>query len=247
MLNIVIPMAGRGSRFADAGFTCPKPLIPVHGKPMIQVVIENLRPRCEHRFIFICQNKHIQEYNLKQLLSTLTPHPILIGIDGITEGQACSVLLAKSFINNEAPLLTANSDQFIDASIDDYLDDMEKRSLDGLIMTMKSDSPKWSYARTDEHGMVIEVAEKRVISADATVGIFGFRHGQDFVAAAEQMICMDMRVNGEFYTSPCYNYMIQKGKRIGIWGIGTEGNGMYGLGIPEDLTYFLSHNISKKV
>lgn len=247
MINIVIPMAGKGSRFANAGYSCPKPLIPVHGKPMIQVVIENLRPQCEHRFIFICQNQHIQQYNLNSLLPALTPHPEIIGIDKITEGQACSVLLAKQFINTDTPLLTANSDQYIDTSIDDYLKDMSTRSLDGLIMTMKADSPKWSYARTNQQGMVVEVAEKRVISPNATVGIFAFRHGHDFVSAAEKMISENMRVNGEFYTSPCYNYLIQEGKRIGIYDIGSEGNGMYGLGIPEDLSYFLAHAVSAKV
>lgn len=247
MLNIVIPMAGRGSRFSNAGYTTPKPLIPVHGKPMIQVVIENLRPTCEHKFIFICQNDHMQKYQLESLLSSLTAEPVIIGIDGITEGQACSVLLAKKWINNEMPLLTANSDQYIDASIDDYLAAMKERSLDGLIMTMKADSPKWSYARTDAQGLVVEVAEKKVISHDATVGIFGFAHGDDFVAAAERMMADDMRVNGEFYTAPCYNYLVRSGKRIGIYGIGSEGDGMYGLGIPEDLTTFLAHPISQKV
>lgn len=247
MLNIVIPMAGRGSRFSNAGYTTPKPLIPVHGKTMIQIVIENLRPTCEHKFIFICQNDHMQKYQLESLLSSLTAEPVIIGIDGITEGQACSVLLAKKWINNEMPLLTANSDQYIDASIDDYLAAMKERSLDGLIMTMKADSPKWSYARTDAQGLVVEVAEKKVISHDATVGIFGFAHGYDFVAAAERMMADDMRVNGEFYTAPCYNYLVRSGKRIGIYGIGSEGDGMYGLGIPEDLTAFLAHPISQKV
>lgn len=247
MLNIVIPMAGKGSRFVKAGYTTPKPMIPVHGKPMIQVVIENLRPRCEHRFIFICQNEHIQTYGLKELLPSLTHAPEIIGIDHITEGQLCSVLLAKHLINSEYPLMTANSDQYIDASIDDYLKTMETENFDGLIMTMKADSPKWSYARTNEKNLVTEVAEKQVISEDATVGIFTFRHGYDFVEAAERMIANNERTNNEFYISPCYNHMIAKGKRIGIYDIGSEGNGMYGLGIPEDLDFFLSNPISERV
>lgn len=247
MLNIVIPMAGKGSRFANAGYTIPKPMIPVHGKPMIQVVIENLRPACEHRFIFICQNEHIKKYHLNQLLPLLASNVEIIGIDGFTEGQLSSVLLAKDFINNELPLMTANSDQYIDIDINVYLEDMKRKNLDGLIMTMKANSPKWSYARTDKSGFVVEVAEKRIISEDATVGIFNFRQGKDFVRAAEQMIKDNFRVNGEFYTCPCYTYLIQEGKHIGIFDIGSEGNGMYGLGIPEDLDYFLSHPVSRKV
>lgn len=247
MLNIVIPMAGRGSRFAEAGYKDPKPLIPVHGKPMIQVVVENLTPKCEHRFIFICQNQHIKDYDLEPKLKSMAKNVEIIGIDGITEGQVCTVLKAKDLINNDEPLMTANSDQYIDFDINDYLSVMDNQKLDGLIMTMKANDPKWSYAKTDENGFVTETAEKKVISEDATVGIFNFRRGRDLVRAAEQMIADDIRVNNEFYTCPCYNYLIKEGQKIGIYGIGEEYNGMYGLGIPKDLDFFLKHPISEKV
>ncbi len=247
MLNIVIPMAGRGSRFAEAGYKDPKPLIPICGKPMIQVVVENLTPQCAHRFIFICQNQHIKDYGLEQKLKSYAQNVEIIGIDGITEGQVCTVLKAKELINNDDPLMTANSDQYIDFDINDYLKDMDDRKLDGLIMTMKADDPKWSYARTDMDGLVTETAEKKVISTDATVGIFNFRRGKDLVRAAERMIADNIRVNNEFYTCPCYNYLIQEGHKIGVYGIGEEYNGMYGLGIPKDLEFFLKHPVSEKV
>jgi NDP-sugar pyrophosphorylase family protein len=240
-------MAGRGSRFADAGYTLPKPLIPIHGKPMIQVVVENLTPKCEHRFIFICQNEHIRTHNLKPQLASYAKDVAVIGIDGITEGQVCTVLKAKEYINNDDPLMAANSDQFIDFDINNYLKTITGKNLDGLIMTMKSSDPKWSYAKTDARGLVTETAEKKVISHDATVGIFNFARGKDLVWAAEQMITDDIRVNGEFYTCPCYNYLIRNGARIGIYGIGEEYNGMYGLGIPKDLDFFLKHPVSAKV
>ena len=247
MLNIVIPMAGKGSRFAVAGYKDPKPLIPVHNKPMIQVVVENLTPRCKHRFIFICQNQHLKDYELGKKLRSYAANVAIIGIDSITEGQICTVLKAKDLINNDEPLMTANSDQYIDFDINDYLDAMNSRNLDGMIMTMKSNDPKWSYAKTDDEGMVTETAEKKVISGNATVGIFNFKHGRDLVRAAEQMIKDDVRVNNEFYTCPCYNYLIRDGKKIGIYGIGKEYDGMYGLGIPKDLEFFLKHPVSKKV
>ena len=116
-----------------------------------------------------------------------------------------------------------------------------------FIMTMKANDPKWSYAKTDDNGFVIETAEKKVISDEATVGIFNFKHGRDLVLSAEQMIKDNIRVNNEFYTCPCYNYLIKKGKKIGIYNIGEEYNGMYGLGIPKDLEFFLAHKISEKV
>ncbi|MDR2428978.1 MAG: glycosyltransferase family 2 protein [Candidatus Margulisbacteria bacterium] len=247
MLNIVIPLAGRGSRFATAGYAEPKPLIPVHGIPMIKVVIDNLTPALPHRFIFICQNQHIQAYGLTAKLRASAPNAEIIGIDGVTEGQVCTVLKARQFIDNDEPLLTANSDQYIDFDINAYLQDMESRRLDGLIMTMKADDPKWSYARTDASGYVVETAEKKVISDDATVGIYNFRRGRDLVRAAEQMIRENVRVNNEFYTCPCYNYLIKEGQKIGVFSIGREYAGMYGLGTPQDLEFFLEHPLSRKI
>jgi NDP-sugar pyrophosphorylase family protein len=240
-------MAGRGSRFADAGYTLPKPLIQIHGVPMIKVVVENLAPKQEHRFIFVAQQEHIDKYDLTPKLKSYAKNVEVIGINGITEGQVCTALLAKEFFNNDEPLMNANSDQYIDFDISEYLDAMASRKLDGMIMTMKSQDPKWSYAKTDESGIVVETAEKKVISPDATVGIFNFAKGSDLVRSAEQMIKDNIRVNNEFYTCPCYNYLVREGKKIGIYPIGEEYNGMYGLGIPKDLDFFINHPISQKI
>lgn len=247
MLNIVLPMAGRGSRFADAGYTLPKPLIPIRGVPMIKVVVDNLSPKCEHRFLFVCQQEHIEKFDLIPKLKSYAKNVEIIGINGITEGQVCTALLAKKFFDNDEPLMSANTDQFIDFDINEYLETMNERHLDGMIMTMNSQDPKWSYAKVDNGGFVIETAEKKVISPDATVGIFNFAKGSDFVRAAEQMIKDNVRVNNEFYTCPCYNYLIREGKKIGIYPIGEEYNGMYGLGIPKDLDFFINSPVSQKV
>jgi len=237
-------MAGRGSRFASAGYALPKPLIPVHGAPMIKIVVDNLAPKQEHRFIFVAQQSHIDQYDLVPKLKSYAKHVEIIGIDGITEGQVCTVLLAKKFFDNDEPLMSANSDQYVDFDVNAYLDTMQSRNLDGMIMTMKAQDPKWSYARTNEDGLVVETAEKKVISPDATVGIYNFKRGRDLVRCAQQMIADDVRVNGEFYTCPVYNYLIKEGKKVGIYAIGEEYNGMYGLGIPNDLNFFLNHPIS---
>ena len=247
MLNIVLPMAGRGSRFADAGYSIPKPFIPIHDVPMIKVVVDNLTPSCDHRFIFICQQQHIDQYDLIPKLKSYAKNVEIIGINGITEGQVCTALLAKKFFDNDEPLMNANADQYIDFDINEYLDVIFSRNLDGMIMTMKSQDPKWSYAKTNSDGFVIKTAEKTVISEDATVGIFNFSKGKDLVRAAEQMIKDNIRVNNEFYTCPCYNYLIKEGKKIGIYEVGEEYNGMYGLGIPKDLDFFINHPISQQV
>jgi dTDP-glucose pyrophosphorylase len=246
MLNIVIPMAGRGSRFATAGFADPKPLIPLHGVPMIRLVIANLAPAVPHRFIFICQREHYVAYGLDRLLPQWTVDPQVILLDGVTEGAACTVLAARALIDNDDPLMIANSDQYVAASIDDYLNDMSERGLDGLIMTMTANDPKWSFAATTPEGLVTKVVEKEVISEDATVGIYNFAHGSDFVAAADEMIADNERVNGEFYVAPVYNRMVASQHRIGIFGVGTDGNGMHGLGTPADLAAFLALPLSHK-
>lgn len=239
MLNIVIPMAGAGSRFANAGYKNPKPLIDICGQPMIEVVVNNLRPSCPHRFIFICQKAHIEAYRLTDKLNVIAPGSMIVAIDGLTEGAACTVLAASTHINNSDPLMIANSDQYIDVDINNYLQDMESRGLSGLIMTMTADNPKWSFVSLTDQCMVTHVVEKEVISNEATVGIYNFSSGADFVAAAEKMIDEKRMANGEYYVAPVYNELIALDAKIGIFNIGSEGQGMYGLGIPSDLDKFL--------
>ena len=237
MLNIVIPMAGRGSRFAKAGYARPKPLIEVSGYPMIEVVTRNITPKQEHRFIYICQQEHLRQYDLEPLLNQIAPGCIIIPIDHITEGAACTVLLAEKYIDTNDPLMIANSDQYVDTDIDAYLSALGNN--DGLIMTMPADDPKWSYIRYDEQGFVTLVREKEVISDQATVGIYNYKHGSDFVKYAKQMISKDIRVNGEFYVAPVYNEMIEAGMKLVFKDVGEA---MHGLGTPEDLTEFLALN-----
>lgn len=238
LLNIAIPMAGHGSRFAKAGYTDPKPLIPVLGKPMIELVIDNLKPKCDHRFIFICQAEHLHNYPLQNLLETKAPGCKIIEVSRVTEGAACTVLLAKEYINNIDQLMIANCDQYIDVDINKYLNSLTPDT-DGLIMTMKENSNKWSYIELNSQDEITRVVEKEVVSDEATVGIYNYQHGADFISAAEAMIAKNLRVNNEFYVAPAYNEMIQARKIIRYFNIGILGTGMHGLGTPEDLLVFL--------
>jgi NDP-sugar pyrophosphorylase family protein len=238
-LQIVIPMAGRGSRFAQAGYTTPKPLIPVGGRPMIAWIVENIAPRRPHRFIFLCLAEHLEKYpEVPAELRRLCPGCEIVPVRAVTEGAACTVLLAREFIDTGDPLMIANSDQIVDLAIDDYLAAGDAPGIDGLIMTFWSDHPKWSYCRLREDGAVSEVVEKQVVSNEATVGIYNFRLGRDFVRAADAMIAADLRVNNEFYVAPCYNQLIAAGAKVITMKTGREYDGMYGLGIPEDLEFF---------
>ncbi len=246
MLNIVLPIAGRGSRFADAGYTLPKPLIPVHGVPMIEAVVRNVKPACAHRFIFVALREHLDHLGMREALEQAAPGSVVVPVERVTEGAACTVLLAREYIDNDQPLMLANSDQWVDIDINAYLDVMDRQRADGLIMTMQADDPKWSFVGLDRAGFVTRVVEKQVISNEATVGIYNFRRGADFVRAADRMIEADLRVNGEFYVAPTYNQLIAEGARIAIYNVGAEGRGMYGLGIPRDLTQFLADPVSLK-
>jgi len=247
MLNIVIPMAGRGSRFTQAGYTMPKPLIPIHeNKTMIELVISNLRPAREHRFIFLCLRQHIEEYQIDQKLEKILPSCQILKVNTVTEGAACTVLLAKALVCNNDPLMIANCDQWIDFDINEYLLAMDRDQADGFIMTMTANDPKWSFIHFSGSGKITEVVEKEPVSDEATVGIYNFKRGKDFVQATEIMIEKNLRVKNEFYVAPVFNQMIEKEMKIGYLNIGSEFNGMYGLGIPTDLAKFEKHSISEK-
>lgn len=232
-LNVIIPMAGAGSRFAQAGYTFPKPLILVNNKPMIQVVVENLG--LEAKYNFIVQKSHNEKYNLDSMLNLISPNCNIVETEGITEGAACTALLAREFINNENPLFFANSDQFVEWNPVEFMYHMQETNSDGGIVTFESAHPKWSFAKCNEYGIVQEVAEKKPISTDATVGFYYWKHGSDFVKYADQMIQKNIRVNSEFYVCPVFNEAITDGKIIRKYEI----EKMWGLGTPEDLEYFL--------
>jgi len=235
-MNVLIPMAGAGSRFAQAGYTFPKPLIEVNGKPMIQCIVENLN--IDAHFIFIVQKEHYEKYNLNQVLKLIKPDCDIVLIDGMTEGAACTTLEAKDLINNENPLLIANSDQIVEWDSNECLYAFDADSIDGGILTFKATHPKWSYAKIGEDGFVEQVAEKNPISDNATVGIYYWKHGSDYVKYAEQMIERNIRTNNEFYVCPVFNEAIEDGKKIRV----KQVEKMWGIGTPEDLNYYLENN-----
>lgn len=235
-INIVVPMAGAGSRFAKVGYKKPKPFIDVLGIPMIERVLENLNFP-EARYILIARKEHIEAE--KELAQKITEkyNAEFVLVDKLTEGAAMTVLYAHRLINNDAPMLIANSDQIVDMNISNFIKDMLNRNLDGSILTFQDNDAKWSYAKVNSQGLVEEVKEKVVISDKATVGIYLFKRGKDFVENAIDMIVRNDRVNNEFYVCPVYNYSINKGQKIGIYNI--EKNQMHGTGTPEDLSAYI--------
>jgi NDP-sugar pyrophosphorylase family protein len=239
-------MAGRGSRFADVGYDLPKPLLPLHGAPMIEVVVRNLMPSQPARFVFICRQEHLDHYGFGPALRQAAPGCVVVPIESVTEGAACTVMLAEPAVDPGDTLIIANSDQWVDHDIDAHLELLRRDRLDGLIMTMSADDPKWSFVELDSVARVTNVVEKEVVSHEATVGIYTFARASDYFSAARAMIAADKRVNGEFYVAPTYNELIGKGAVIGIDNVGAEGAGMYGLGTPADYEAFLRLPVSHR-
>ena len=234
-MKILIPMAGEGSRFVKEGFDLPKPLIDVAGKPMIQVVVENLHFDAD--YIFLVRSKHLEKHS--ELESTLTRitngRTTIVKVDALTEGAACTALLAREHIDNGEDLLIANSDQIIRYMPQNFNTLKDRTSVDGIVFTFNATHPKWSFVKIDSSGFVTEVAEKNPISDIATCGIYWYRKGSDFVRAADRMIQENIRVNNEFYIAPIYNQLISQGKTVIPFFV----QEMHGVGTPEDLREFL--------
>jgi NDP-sugar pyrophosphorylase family protein len=231
-------MAGEGKRFVSAGYTKPKPFIDVAGKPMIIRVLENLYYK-DAQYILIPRKGHIErERNTVDMIGQKF-RPIFLPLEKLTEGSAHTILYAREYIDNDQPLLIANSDQVIDLNIADFIEDCFKRGLDGSILTFIDPhrDKKWSFARVDSEGLVVEVKEKDPISEYATVGVYLFSKGKYFVSSAIDMFIENDRINGEFYTCPTYNYAIKAGHKIGIYNIAFSQ--MHGMGTPEDLNIYL--------
>lgn len=232
--NVLIPMAGLGSRFAEKGYSLPKPLIKIFGKPMIQLVVDSLD--IDGNYIFLVQKDHRIKYHLDDVLDEIAPGCKIVEVDGITDGAARTTLLAKDLINDSTPLIIANSDQVVLWSSLDFQAFLGHS--DGILAVFKANDPKWSYVKV-ENALVTEVAEKKVISNTANVGIYGWQKGSDYVKYAEQMIAKDIKTNNEFYVAPVYNEAIADGKKIIPFFV-TE---MHGIGTPEDMNDFIRNSL----
>ncbi len=242
-LTVIVPMAGDGRRFVEAGYETPKPFIRVHGIPLIELVLDNLSVGGAD-YHLIARRDHVDREPEAANRLVSGRNVTISLIDERTEGTACTLLTAKGKIPYDEPLVIANSDQFVHGGIDAFVADAFERELDGSILVFDSPpDPKWSYARCNTVGQVLEVAEKQPISNLATVGIYYFRRAAMFFASAEAMIAADDRVNGEFYTCPTYNYLVRSGGRVGVFEI--PSSWMFGVGTPQDLETFLVRDVAR--
>jgi len=219
-MNIIIPMAGRGTRTNDYS-AIPKPLILLHKKPMIYWAIKTLD--INGQYIFITRHYENKKWNetLENILYECTKNPIIISIDYITEGPACSVLLAKQYVNNDEDLLVANSDQILKWDSSKFIDAISKDDFDGLVTTWDKIALTESFIELNENGYGIRLKEKEIISNHPLNGIHYWKRGRYFVESVEEMIRQNRRSNNnEFYISESYNILIEHGYKIKTFKMG---------------------------
>ena len=247
MIQLVVPLAGKGSRFLESRFSQPKPLIPIHGWPMIQHVLTNLVSQQVSKVVLVSR----REFALDTIIASTIPGFAattfsVINLDDYTEGPAETAILAMPLLDPDQPLVIANSDQYINTDLTDFYSAVASPKYSGVVMTMEDIDPKWSYVELDPGGLVTRVVEKQVVSSFATTGIYGFRSASLFAKAYDRMLTSNDRTNGEFYVGPSYNFLDAKGPPVLNFGVGPLGGVMFGLGIPEDLEQFLSSEVSLK-
>ena len=233
-------MAGLGSRFQTAGYTTPKPFLPVAGMPMFERVLQNVIPTGLHDCVAIHLILRQETVGLFREVSDRFRNLHLHTVPALTEGAACTVLTVEGIINTDAPLIIANSDQFLEWDITNFYRCLTHPDWHGVISTFyqpDSRDLRWSYANVNPAGEVTHVEEKQCIGPLATTGIYGWARGADFVKDAKQMIEQNIRVKGEFYVCPVYNTGIARGLRIRTLNCSR----MWGLGVPDDYEFFLAN------
>ena len=241
MLQVVIPLGGKATRFQERGHTFPKPLYEIGNRSMIEVVLENLAAPAPVQYTFIYRKEHLSQFYLGDMLRLLAPGCRVVSLENETAGALCSILLAVDQLDLEGEILIANGDQFITSSLDPFYSACRQPGIDGCILTFTATHPRWSFARTDETGRVIAVAEKRPISKQATVGLYYFRRARDLVEASERMILKGLTTSGQFFVCPVYNELILAGKNVRTHHL-PEGT-MHSLGTPEDLDVFIKYQL----
>lgn len=246
MLYIIVPMAGRGVRFAEAGYNLPKPIIDVLGRPMISWVVDSLRPglnslsmveSLDYRFVFVVLNEHVESFGIDSIIQSICVDPVIIALDNVTKGCLCTVLGACEFLDNSGltqmsdSLLVANSDQYFVGGLGTLLSCKE----DGGVLSFRSDDPACSYVCLDESGHISYVAEKVVVSDRANVGVYFFRSLDNFVNYGKEYVSSGSMLNGEFYLAPMMNLMVDAGNRL----VSVDVDEFWGLGTPERFNAFV--------
>lgn len=238
-VHFVIPAAGLGSRFTDLGYDIPKPLIPVLDIPMIFWVLSNLPLQETDKITIITRGNIVLDKVWVEYGLDKPKNLHFLKINEITEGPAITAALAVSVEDFENPLVILNSDQYVDADLSDFVNQLRSSQQPiGSILTMEANDSKWSYVGRDSGGRINSIIEKQVISNEATVGIYGWSHASIFIEGLDWLKREDLRVNGEFYVAPTYNYLVLNRIPIVSHNVGPVSDRVHGLGTVPDYLNF---------
>lgn len=214
MLNILVPLGGTSIFFDSPEYIFPKPLIEIQGKPMIEMVLDNLESiRIDKKYIFVVKSSDCHKYRLHNVLQLITNDQCaIVKLENDTKGAACSALLAVDYIDSDEELLIVNGDQLIDYDLNKVIDEFRQQGVDAGVVCFESVHPRWSFIRVDDQNSIVEAAEKTPISKNAIAGFYYFKHGTDFVRAAMKSIEKGANFNGLYFIAPVLNELILANK-----------------------------------
>ncbi len=234
----IMPMAGRGSRFANSGYAAPKPLISVDGIPMFARVLESIKQYPISKLIIVSLQEHEDAYAVRNLVSaTPFPNAEIILLDGVTDGQLCTVMAAREQINTPEDILVVSSDTIIVSSLPADIK-TKKLKTKGIISVANMPGDRWSFAEVDQQEAVVRVSEKIRISDHASTGMYYFSHGNEFCTYATELLKNQERTGGEYYIIPVYQKYINDGHHISL----SHATEMWDLGTPESLINYLAQS-----
>jgi hypothetical protein len=214
---LVLAAAYAGLDMHDGGY--PHCLTEFDGVPLIERLVTNTGVLGDAKYIFALQETDVSRFHLDNVVALLAPGSVALPVSSTTKGAACTALLAAAHIDNDEELLIVSANELVDTDLSTVIARFRASKLDGGTLTFPSIHPRYSYVRLNGDNLVAEAAQRNPISNNATVGIFWYARGQDFVAAAKNMIRKGAQVDGLFYICPAFNELILEQARIGVFPI----------------------------
>ena len=206
-------------------------------KPIVWWALQSIKSIQYSKLVIVAQKKHQDEFDVIDILGRLGYLSVeYVFIDGVTDGQLSTVLMASEYIDDDEDLLIISSDTFVQSNIGTDIKENRKKCA-GLISVSNAPGDQWSFARVDKHENVVEVAEKRRISNHASTGMYYFSHGRTFSSAAEDIIKNQRKIKGEYYIMPLYQYLIKMGEIVNL----SKAIAMWDLGTPKSVAAFKDH------
>lgn len=219
-MNILVPIVGGENEKDTSQYI--RNLYEIQKKTILQYVYESLKQIEDAHFIVVVRKEDAAKYHLDDMVRLLIPDCEIVTAVGATRGSACSCLLAVDLLGEEEPLVIAGGDQLMLQNPQTIIREFQTNDYDGGVVIFEDIHPRWSFVKLNGENMVIEAAEKRPISRNATTGFYYFKKAVYFIHSAQEMIRKAASVNGQYYVCPCFNEMVLEHKKIGTYRISKQ-------------------------